>query len=184
MDSLPGAGAEILTDRVRRLISKGKCGAQEWLDVMHEAHKLDITTSATTGAPSVQPPRSICTTSPRLTPGHCARTVSPVISVGMVALTLAHMGGGGQWQACAYGLQTAVPDSLRGRVFAADYGLLTFSLSLSSIGAGFLADHYGVRPVAMCLAVLGLLWALIWGLSTRRLWRSPQSANAPAPASS
>ena len=47
LDSLPGAGAEILNDRVRRLISKGKCGAQEWLDVMHEAHKLDLTTSAT-----------------------------------------------------------------------------------------------------------------------------------------
>jgi cyclic dehypoxanthinyl futalosine synthase len=47
LDSLPGAGAEILIDRVRRLISKGKCGAQEWLDIMHEAHKLDITTSAT-----------------------------------------------------------------------------------------------------------------------------------------
>ena len=47
MDSLPGAGAEILTDRVRRLISKGKCGAEEWLDIMHEAHKLNITTSAT-----------------------------------------------------------------------------------------------------------------------------------------
>ena len=47
MDSLPGAGAEILVDRVRRLVSKGKCGAQEWLDIMHEAHKLGITTSAT-----------------------------------------------------------------------------------------------------------------------------------------
>jgi cyclic dehypoxanthinyl futalosine synthase len=47
MDSLPGAGAEILVDRVRRLISKGKCGAQEWLDIMQEAHKLRITTSAT-----------------------------------------------------------------------------------------------------------------------------------------
>ena len=47
LDSLPGAGAEILVDRVRRLISKGKCGAQEWLDIMHEAHKLDLTTSAT-----------------------------------------------------------------------------------------------------------------------------------------
>jgi cyclic dehypoxanthinyl futalosine synthase len=47
LDSLPGAGAEILIDRVRRLISEGKCGAQEWLDIMHEAHKLDITTSAT-----------------------------------------------------------------------------------------------------------------------------------------
>ena len=47
MDSLPGAGAEILTDRVRRLISKGKCGAQEWLDIMATAHLLGITTSAT-----------------------------------------------------------------------------------------------------------------------------------------
>ena len=47
MDSLPGAGAEILVDRVRRLISKGKCGADEWLAIMHEAHNLDITTSAT-----------------------------------------------------------------------------------------------------------------------------------------
>ncbi|MCW3113979.1 MAG: mqnC [Segetibacter sp.] len=47
MDSLPGPGAEILVDRVRRLISKGKCGSQEWLDIMAEAHKLNITTSAT-----------------------------------------------------------------------------------------------------------------------------------------
>ena len=47
MDSLPGAGAEILVDRVRRLVSNGKCGAQEWLDVMAEAHQQNITTSAT-----------------------------------------------------------------------------------------------------------------------------------------
>lgn len=47
LDSLPGAGAEILSDRVRRLISKGKCGGQEWLDIMEAAHQLDITTSAT-----------------------------------------------------------------------------------------------------------------------------------------
>jgi len=47
LDSLPGAGAEILNDRVRRLISKGKCGAQEWLDIMRAAHQLNITTSAT-----------------------------------------------------------------------------------------------------------------------------------------
>ena len=47
MDSMPGPGAEILNDRVRRLISKGKCGAQEWLDIMHEAHEIGLTTSAT-----------------------------------------------------------------------------------------------------------------------------------------
>lgn len=47
LSSLPGAGAEILVDRVRRLISKGKCGSDEWLDIMREAHQLNITTSAT-----------------------------------------------------------------------------------------------------------------------------------------
>jgi len=47
LDSLPGAGAEILNDRVRRLISKGKCNGREWLDVMRAAHKLHLTTSAT-----------------------------------------------------------------------------------------------------------------------------------------
>ncbi|WP_118973590.1 cyclic dehypoxanthinyl futalosine synthase [Taibaiella koreensis] len=47
MDSMPGPGAEILDDRVRRLISKGKCGAQEWLEIMEAAHQIGLTTSAT-----------------------------------------------------------------------------------------------------------------------------------------
>jgi cyclic dehypoxanthinyl futalosine synthase len=47
MDSLPGPGAEILVDRVRRLISKGKCGSDEWLEIMHQAHNIGLTTSAT-----------------------------------------------------------------------------------------------------------------------------------------
>jgi cyclic dehypoxanthinyl futalosine synthase len=47
LDSLPGAGAEILNDRVRRMISKGKCSGGEWLDVMRAAHQLHITSSAT-----------------------------------------------------------------------------------------------------------------------------------------
>jgi cyclic dehypoxanthinyl futalosine synthase len=47
LDSLPGAGAEILNDRVRRMISKGKCSGREWLDVMRAAHQLHLTTSAT-----------------------------------------------------------------------------------------------------------------------------------------
>jgi cyclic dehypoxanthinyl futalosine synthase len=47
LDSLPGAGAEILVDRVRNLIARGKCLTDEWLDVMRAAHKLSLTTSAT-----------------------------------------------------------------------------------------------------------------------------------------
>ena len=47
MDSLPGAGAEILSDRVRKIISPGKCNTKEWLNVMREAHKMNLVTSAT-----------------------------------------------------------------------------------------------------------------------------------------
>ncbi len=47
LDSLPGAGAEILVDKIRAEISKNKCTADEWFDVMREAHKLGLTTSIT-----------------------------------------------------------------------------------------------------------------------------------------
>jgi len=47
LDSLPGAGAEILSDRVRKILSPAKCTVAEWLDVMRAAHSLDLTTSAT-----------------------------------------------------------------------------------------------------------------------------------------
>lgn len=47
LDSLPGAGAEILSDRVRHIIANGKCNSKTWLDVMRVAHQLDLNTSAT-----------------------------------------------------------------------------------------------------------------------------------------
>ncbi len=47
LDSLPGAGAEILVDRVRKQISPGKPDSQAWLDVMAEAHRMGLATSAT-----------------------------------------------------------------------------------------------------------------------------------------
>jgi cyclic dehypoxanthinyl futalosine synthase len=47
LDSLPGAGAEILADRVRDILSPVKCTSREWLDVMRAAHQMNLTTSAT-----------------------------------------------------------------------------------------------------------------------------------------
>ena len=47
LDSLPGAGAEILSDRVRKILSPGKATTREWLDVMIEAHRMNLPTSAT-----------------------------------------------------------------------------------------------------------------------------------------
>ncbi len=47
LDSLPGAGAEILDNGVRRRISPGKPDADTWLEVMRIAHRLNLPTSAT-----------------------------------------------------------------------------------------------------------------------------------------
>jgi cyclic dehypoxanthinyl futalosine synthase len=47
LDSLPGAGAEILSDRTRKKLSQGKPDVKAWLDVMREAHALNLPTSAT-----------------------------------------------------------------------------------------------------------------------------------------
>lgn len=47
LDSLPGAGAEILSDRVRKIVSPAKCTTQQWLDVMRNAHAMNLPTSAT-----------------------------------------------------------------------------------------------------------------------------------------
>ncbi|HUS85707.1 MAG TPA: CofH family radical SAM protein [Bacteroidales bacterium] len=47
LDSLPGAGAEILSDRVRKIVSPAKATSREWLDVMRIAHKMNLPTSAT-----------------------------------------------------------------------------------------------------------------------------------------
>lgn len=47
LDSLPGAGAEILDDEVKSVISPLKIKSEEWLRIMEEAHNLDIRSSAT-----------------------------------------------------------------------------------------------------------------------------------------
>ena len=47
LDSLPGAGAEMLDSDVRRAISPAKPSVEKWLDVMHEAHCRNLPTSAT-----------------------------------------------------------------------------------------------------------------------------------------
>lgn len=47
LDSLPGAGAELLNNEWRRRVSPGKCSGDEWIEVMRAAHGLGLVTSAT-----------------------------------------------------------------------------------------------------------------------------------------
>lgn len=57
LDSLPGAGAEILDNEVRRRISPGKCSADEWVEVMRTAQSMGIPTTATMMYGHVETPR-------------------------------------------------------------------------------------------------------------------------------
>ena len=81
LDSLPGAGAEILDDQVRRRISPAKPSAAEWCRVMHEAHLLNIPTTATMMYGHVETPRqridhllAIRDLQARCPEGHCGFT--------------------------------------------------------------------------------------------------------------
>lgn len=47
LDSLPGGGAEILNDRVRQKLSPLKANSEQWLEVMRQAHRLGLSTTAT-----------------------------------------------------------------------------------------------------------------------------------------
>jgi cyclic dehypoxanthinyl futalosine synthase len=56
LDSVPGGGAEILTDRVREAISSYKDTADEWLDCMREAHRAGLRSTVTMMYGSVDTP--------------------------------------------------------------------------------------------------------------------------------
>ncbi len=59
LDSIPGGGAEMLSDRVREKISPNKISKDRWLRVMEEAHKLGMKTTATMMFGSIEEPWDI-----------------------------------------------------------------------------------------------------------------------------
>jgi MFS family permease len=103
--------------------------------------------------------------------GYIGLAMTHVLWLGAAAVFLAHLGGGAQWLTSSYGLQREVPDHLRGRVFSADFGMVTLTMSASSICAGVLADHRGAPTGTAVVASICILWGVGWGLATWRLWR-------------
>lgn len=59
LDSIPGGGAEILSDRVRKILSPNKINSDTWLSVMREAHLLGMKTTATMMFGSIETPEEI-----------------------------------------------------------------------------------------------------------------------------
>lgn len=100
----------------------------------------------------------------------------------VVLVGLAHLGGGTQWTVSTYGLQSLVPDRLRGRVLSLDYGLATLAIGVSALVAGLLADRYGVRAATWILTSFAALYGIAWLIWTRPLWRrTPEEAPEVVP---
>lgn len=93
---------------------------------------------------------------------------------------IAHFAGGSNWFLSNYALQTEVPDRLRGRVFATDLMLATLAISVSQLGAAAFIDRVDNRVILAACGAITLLYAVAWGIATRRL--TPDGAEEPAPA--
>ncbi len=61
LDSIPGGGAEILSDRVREILSPKKIKSSRWLEVMEAAHRLGMRTTATMMFGSIETAEDIIT---------------------------------------------------------------------------------------------------------------------------
>ncbi|HXW68321.1 MAG TPA: cyclic dehypoxanthinyl futalosine synthase [Dissulfurispiraceae bacterium] len=59
LDSIPGGGAELLSDRVREVLSPKKIKSSQWLKVMEEAHRIGMRTTATMMFGSIEGPEDI-----------------------------------------------------------------------------------------------------------------------------
>lgn len=103
--------------------------------------------------------------------GYALLPASPTIALACVCVFFAHLGGGAQWSLSSYGLQVAVPDQLRGRVFSFDYALVLLATTLSTIVSGVLSELAGpivtLYVLVAAVAMAGLAW-LVWTRPLRR----------------
>lgn len=97
--------------------------------------------------------------------------VSTNFALALVMLVIAHAGGSILWVNSTVLLQHAVEDNFRGRVFAADFALLTLTMAVSNYVTGELLDRFGYSPraVTIGIGVLFLLPAVLWFV-TQNWW--------------
>ncbi len=99
--------------------------------------------------------------------------LAPILPLAAVAVFAGHLGGGAQWTLSSYGLQRAAPDAIRGRVFSFDYGLVTLTITLSTLVAGFLAERYSPAITTWTMVGLAAIAAVGWISFARPVWNRP-----------
>jgi MFS family permease len=91
--------------------------------------------------------------------------------VALIVLGVAHCGGSILWVFSTVLLQRTVDDKFRGRVFAAELALLTFTMAASNYTTGELLDRFKISPrlVTIGIGIFFLMPGLAWFL-TQRWW--------------
>lgn len=103
--------------------------------------------------------------------GYAALAFSTTLPLGFLAILFAHLGGGAAWQISTYGLQRETPDAIRGRIFSADYGMVTLTMAISGLSSGLASDRFGPMAATLGTASVCLLFGVIWAIATWKLWK-------------
>lgn len=96
--------------------------------------------------------------------------LAPSLLLATLAVWIAHMGGGTQFAFSTYGLQELMPDDVRGRVFALDFGIDTLAISISALTLGALAQTVPIRPLFIGLGFVAIVFGSLWTAYTRSYW--------------
>ena len=103
--------------------------------------------------------------------GYLLVSWSTALAFAAVAAFIAHLGGGAQWSSVVFGIAKTAPDEVRGRIGAADFALVTLSMSISLGLAGWASSHFGPVSTIRVLAIVQLSWGALFLYLTRDLRR-------------
>jgi MFS family permease len=102
--------------------------------------------------------------------GYLVVGIAPSLFLAAVAVFIAHMGGGTQFAFSTYGLQELMPDDVRGRVFALDFGIDMIAIAVSALVLGALAQSLPIRPLFIGLGIVAIVFGLAWTAVTHSYW--------------
>ena len=106
---------------------------------------------------------------------YAAAAWSPYLLVAAAFVALAHLGGGAQWTLSTFGLQVRSEDSIRGRILAGDFALVTLILAITSALAGVASEAVGVRWAITLFAAAAGLAGSVYLVLTQKLRHSLQT---------
>jgi predicted MFS family arabinose efflux permease len=106
---------------------------------------------------------------------------SSALALAAFGAFIAHLGGGMQWSSVLFGIAKTAPDEVRGRIGAADFALVTFSMSISLGLAGWASSKWGPVSTIRVLALVQLTWGALFLFLTRKLRAESAAIEEPLP---